>query len=359
MQVTKHQLENLYVGHGLTQRQCAEALGLPTYGSVKWLMKKYGIAARPQLQVNKWHGGARRREINKKAITCSQCGKQIMRFPSQIHEQNFCNRKCWHDWRHRDLSGQRIGMLLVIRKAGRDDHNHRLWECRCDCGNTKTYNTSALAVVTGCGCQRNPSGEKNPRWKGGKKEFACDYCGKPIHKWMSERTHEFKFCGNECRHKHYAGRMSGENNPKWKPLVNTTCAFCGESLAVYESRKKNYEKLFCGRECLAKWRSINGIGRANPNWKGGKSFEPYPTTWNFKLREAIRDRDGRVCQACGISENGERLAVHHIDYDKKNIVPDNLVALCHHCHSKTNSDREQWKHYFLTRMIVPKTGTDD
>jgi hypothetical protein len=38
--------------------------------------------------------------------------------------------------------------------------------------------------------------------------------------------------------------------------------------------------------------------------------------------------------------------VHHIDYDKTNNHPSNLVTLCHNCHSRTNYDRPSWRGYF-------------
>jgi 5-methylcytosine-specific restriction endonuclease McrA len=65
----------------------------------------------------------------------------------------------------------------------------------------------------------------------------------------------------------------------------------------------------------------------------------------------IRNRDGRKCLVCGIGENGLRHDVHHIDYDKRNIVPENLVTLCHSCHMKTIYNREPWKAFFLARRI--------
>jgi hypothetical protein len=103
---------------------------------------------------------------------------------------------------------------------------------------------------------------------------------------------------------------------------------------------------------MGKWRSENGHGPQNGNWRGGLSFEPYPVTWNHKLREMIRERDGRTCQACGEKENGTRLAVHHIDYDKANVEQQNLVSLCHKCHVKTNGCREEWVKFFSARAIV-------
>ncbi|TXH47080.1 MAG: HNH endonuclease, partial [Desulfurellales bacterium] len=46
---------------------------------------------------------------------------------------------------------------------------------------------------------------------------------------------------------------------------------------------------------------------------------------------------------CGTGEGKRKLQVHHIDYDKKNSHPDNLIALCHSCHMKTNFNRSYWK----------------
>lgn len=82
------------------------------------------------------------------------------------------------------------------------------------------------------------------------------------------------------------------------------------------------------------------------NWQGGKSFEPYSLEFNCEIKERIRGRDDYKCCLCGIPENGRRHCIHHIDYDKKNSSPENLVTLCLLCHMKTNFDREYWKKYF-------------
>ena len=86
----------------------------------------------------------------------------------------------------------------------------------------------------------------------------------------------------------------------------------------------------------------------NSNWKGGKSFEPYSLEFNKNLKEAIRNRDGRKCQICGQTEldSIRNLSVHHIDYDKRNCNPDNLISLCHKCHSRTNGKRSFWISFF-------------
>lgn len=84
----------------------------------------------------------------------------------------------------------------------------------------------------------------------------------------------------------------------------------------------------------------------SPTWKGGKSFEPYTLDWTETLRRSIRERDKYTCQVCYKPQGDIALDVHHIDYNKMNCNSDNLVALCHNCHSKTNQNRNYWINYF-------------
>jgi len=83
-------------------------------------------------------------------------------------------------------------------------------------------------------------------------------------------------------------------------------------------------------------------GEKNHFWKGGKSFEPYTTDWTRTLRQSIRERDKYRCQLCGEPQGDKALCVHHIDYNKKNCNPNNLISLCGNCHIKTNFNRGYW-----------------
>ena len=90
------------------------------------------------------------------------------------------------------------------------------------------------------------------------------------------------------------------------------------------------------------------------NWQGGISKEPYGIEFNDKLRGAVRNKYNNTCQLCSKeeSENGRKLDVHHIDYDKKNNNEDNLIPLCVSCHTKTtNSNREEYKKQ-LKELII-------
>ena len=84
------------------------------------------------------------------------------------------------------------------------------------------------------------------------------------------------------------------------------------------------------------------VGEKNPAWQGGKSFEPYSIYWTEKLRRMIRERDNYICQVCG--KYGK--VIHHIDYNKNNCLPINLITLCYDCHRQTNGNREYWERYF-------------
>jgi len=84
------------------------------------------------------------------------------------------------------------------------------------------------------------------------------------------------------------------------------------------------------------------------NWQGGRTFELYPLGWTKTYKEQIRLRDNYKCRLCGIPETEclTKLPIHHIDYNKSNLNPKNLLALCNSCHSKTNHNREYWEYYF-------------
>ena len=101
-------------------------------------------------------------------------------------------------------------------------------------------------------------------------------------------------------------------------------------------------------------KTLNKItGPNSTHWRGGISKLPYAWTFNNELKEEVRRRDGYKCQLCDTSQSecNRALDVHHIDYDKTNSDPVNLIALCRGCNSRVNKNRNYWTEYFQTIII--------
>ena len=96
------------------------------------------------------------------------------------------------------------------------------------------------------------------------------------------------------------------------------------------------------------------LGESSHFWLGGKSFEPYTLDFNAKIKRFVKNRDGR-CMNCNVStddlrELKRKICAHHIDYNKLNSFPQNLVCLCSKCHSPTNQNRQHWTVFFQSML---------
>ena len=94
-------------------------------------------------------------------------------------------------------------------------------------------------------------------------------------------------------------------------------------------------------------------GERNGNWKGGITPKCYPKGFNSQLKETIRIRDSRTCQLCGVAESELKyaLAVNHIDHNKDNLLPMNLISLCRSCNSKINGKEKIFYQLYLEAKI--------
>lgn len=83
-------------------------------------------------------------------------------------------------------------------------------------------------------------------------------------------------------------------------------------------------------------------GPNNPAWKGGVADWDYSYDWKA-LCKCIKDRDGWTCQLCSKRQSDDRskaLHVHHIDENKLNNHPHNLITLCTKCHHPIHGKHE-------------------
>lgn len=74
-------------------------------------------------------------------------------------------------------------------------------------------------------------------------------------------------------------------------------------------------------------------------WNGFVNDFRYPG-FSKQLKKKIKERDGYRCKVCEIDLQGSsRSRIHHIDGDKTNPNPDNLVLVCVDCHSLIHSKK--------------------
>lgn len=288
-------------------------------------------------------------------IICKFCGKKCARKPS--HPTTFCSMKCYSDYRDAIVtkecnycqkkftsckSQKRISCSKECAyKSMEKTHNKKCKWC------SKSFVTKNKKIVF---CSHKCVADS---LRGKMVEFSCDFCGKLVKEKEGQyNLSKNHFCSRKC-HNNWRDEFG-----KKKTYV---CEICGEKFDSYFTKQK-----FCSHKCFYKYRDKNPrlfSGENSSNWKGGKSFEPYNSDFNEKLKNKIRKRDNYRCQQCfrhqdELFKNTKagirryKLSVHHIDYDKKNNRPENLISLCVVCHAQTGFGREDWTTYFQEKVGV-------
>ena len=172
----------------------------------------------------------------------------------------------------------------------------------------------------------------------------CLICNKDFYvKPSVVKKGQGSFCSQECWLKFIRGSSI------------KTCEVCGKKFKSCPSRLEKGWGKYCSKKCMGKAKTgqyFGNYGDKHPNWRGGTSEEPYAFEFSKQLKELIRHRDGYKCQKCGCPEieNNKKLTCHHIDYDKKNCLPINLISLCSSCNSKVNFNRSKWTKYFQKKI---------
>lgn len=147
----------------------------------------------------------------------------------------------------------------------------------------------------------------------------CQICNKKFYvKPSHQRLGWGKYCSIKCRNK---SQLKGK-------LIS--CLICGKK--VYKSpakmRHSKSGNYFCSKSCQTQWRNSYFIEEKHPNWLGGS--ESY--------REIMKRRNVKqICTLCKF-EDERALVVHHLDHNRDNNNPSNLVWLCLNCHYLVHHD---------------------
>jgi hypothetical protein len=266
----------------------------------------------------------------KATILCDYCRNPFQRYPSQRRgKYKFCSVICKAEWQK-------------IHLVGKNNPNYGNHPTSWIKGQNKNNNPSVLKISLKLKGRKlsKESIEKMRRslkgrqvWNKGKKH------SEDARKKMSMRKKELIAKG---------WKPIGYHGPAWnKGLtkeVNQKLKAISEKISKSIKKAIN-EGRFNPLQNLTGWVGLQK--ERHPNWHGGISFEPYSPEFD-KLKPQIKQRDGYRCQLCGSPEG---LTVHHIDYNKKNNNPSNLITLCFSCNSKVNFNRAYWIDYF--RRLVP------
>jgi len=93
----------------------------------------------------------------------------------------------------------------------------------------------------------------------------------------------------------------------------------------YKLRDSNLSDEYC-IECLTKRFPEPKLKNKIKTKKKAKNKSLYSVDWTKTLRRSIRERDHYICQLCGEQQGDYAFDIHHIDYNKKNCNPNNLIT---------------------------------
>jgi hypothetical protein len=179
-------------------------------------------------------------------------------------------------------------------------------------------------------------------WSRGRR---CYYCG--IDRRTNLKRLNFDIIQRSFNSENYILLVNKHEYVNVDQKLNFICLNGHKYAISWHNWNNGWRCKFCHHEKL----SVLFSGEGNPQWKGGISCEPYCDIWIDKeYKESIKKRDNYECQNPNCWNVSNRLTIHHIDYNKKNCSPENLITLCNSCNVRANKDRSL--HETLYKAIV-------
>jgi hypothetical protein len=245
-------------------------------------------------------------------------------------------------------------------------------------------------------------------------KMKCDFCKKIIHVMRCHYLkNKYHFCNRKCCDNWRSKNINGPKHPNYKEKIEVHCNNCNIKINIYPYKVKRDEHHFCNIKCYAMWKSKNIIGDEHPNYVKririkctgcgkylfltkksvnvsklrfccneckynfqaskkswtyihGQGNKPYPLTFNGNYKDYIRKRDKYHCQRLGCKMTqkkhlklyGQKLPIHHIDYNKNQVEERRLITLCRKCNGEVNANTDYWFAYFsyILKRLYEKKG---
>lgn len=267
---------------------------------------------------------------------CAYCNKELERRPCRARGRNYCNHICQMKYEYENglrdpktATKKAHEKMKQLAKEGK--HPFQREDVKEKSKKKKRTPEGRLNASLAKMGEKNgmygKTGKLNPSWK--RIQCKCLNCGKMFYVKKSHvEIGEGKYCSRQCC-------KEAKSNQ-----IEKRCVYCGQAFIIQGCRKNTAH--YCSLDCRNKYL----VGEKAAAWQGGKSFEPYSPEFNNRLKIEIRKRDDNICQICGRIQINRALSIHHIDYNKQNNEPKNLISLCLVCHRKTNHNREYWQSQF-------------
>lgn len=211
-------------------------------------------------------------------------------------------------------------------------------ECQCGCG-TLIPAVNKLGKPARFAHGHNWRGQKRPgmtAWNKGKPNPAASrvHKGKKLPPEELARRQETRRAKNGGAYQVARGWKHKPETIERMRKVNRANARYGPANHFYGRRHSEETKRQLSEQLS---------GPNNPNWHGGVGALPYGPGFTRKYKRLIRERDNYTCQRCGITqaEYGRALQVHHLDHDKTNNDPTNLVTACGSCNVWASYHRDE------------------
>lgn len=155
-------------------------------------------------------------------VKCQMCGKEFLRYKSQIKPNGiFCSKKCFDDY-------QRIYKKVKIRCGYCEKEfivpEYQKKNGRKYCSYECAQKASRKSVIV-----------------------KCAYCSKKIRipPWRYKRN-KFTYCSRDCEGKHYSLIHIGENHPNWKGGLEMDRGENWEEIAHQIRKRDGYKCVICG-----------------------------------------------------------------------------------------------------------------
>ena len=228
----------------------------------------------------------------------------------------------WSSWQQGRRCGYCVNNIKLVIDFIREQFKKEKYELL-----TKVYKNNRQKLKCIC-----PNHHKcSITWDCWQQGMRCVYCSNKIR--GKKRMLSYSFVKSQFEKRNY--KLLSTTYISSSVKLNYICPVGHYGSISWNSFSQGHDCFIC--------KNINFCNEDNPNWKGGISCEPYCQIWLDKeFKNSIKTRDGYICQNPKCWNITKRLAVHHIDYNKKNCNPNNLITTCNSCNSRANFNRDHW-----------------